>query len=149
MEVCSMCFHGCCIWERIFENMEEDKEDGECWNVDRLQFSWGGQGRSHWEGNSWVKIWRRCGRSFRGHCHHCVDIIMLLVLLGKALCKWCLDRTDREETNNCHLSWHLRLTCPQRRDAGLYPRPCWTPLSGGEASRTPLPFYLEKQAFCF
>lgn len=69
------------------------------------------------------------GGSFRGHCHHCVDIIMLSVLPGKALFKWCLDTADREETNNRHLSWHLRLTCPQRRDAGLYPRPCWTPLS--------------------
>lgn len=61
------------------------------------------------------------GESFRGHCHHCVDIIMLSVLLGKALCKWCLDTADREETNNRHLSWHLRLTCPQRRDAGPIP----------------------------
>lgn len=61
------------------------------------------------------------GESFRGHCHHCVDIIMLSVLLGKALCKWCLDTADREETNSCHFSWHLRLTCP--REEVLAPIP--------------------------
>lgn len=72
-----------------------------------------------------------------------------MILLGKALCKWCLDTADREETNNHHLSWHLRLICPQTRDAGLYPRPFWILLSEGETSRTPLPLYLEKQAFCF
>lgn len=88
------------------------------------------------------------GASFRCHRHHCVDIITVLVLLGKALCKWYRLSWERRNKQQPLFLASWTDMSPEKR--------CW-PLSqvilhpsvGEEKPRDPTPILFGKKGILF